>query len=78
MVASEYLAWIRTVETGKVFCGMRQMCTWDGRTHQEIIDTPVPVLGGRVEALERRLDEIEQRLGADLLSVVDRTAPARQ
>lgn len=36
----------------RVFCSLRQQCTWDGRTHYEIINSPIPPLLPRVEALE--------------------------
>jgi hypothetical protein len=43
-----------------VFCSLRQQCTWDGRTHQALIDTPVPTLLHRVEALERAVDKMRK------------------
>lgn len=46
----------------RVFCSLRQQCTWDGRTHYEIINSPIPPLLPRVEALEAEV----QRLRRDL------------
>lgn len=46
----------------RVFCSLRQMVSWDGRTHQEMIDRPVPLLGPRMDALEARLDLVERKL----------------
>ncbi len=48
----------------KVFCALRQQCTWDGRTHMEIIDSPVPPLLGRVEALEKEVRKISEKMAS--------------
>jgi hypothetical protein len=55
---STYL--VEIVNRPGVFCSLRQQCHWDGRTHQELIDTPVPALLPRVEALERSVDEMRK------------------
>jgi hypothetical protein len=57
------------IDTGRrIFNPMTQFCTWEGKTHYEIINTPViagpPVakLMARVEALEAEVATFRARL----------------